>query len=588
MELDYDVSDRDKDEVDLAQLNMLQILHAESPEESFLSSNGSGYDMHKALLVGEAVDREAAASQGEESDTTLSLQEEESERKIAVTVPEEERQREDLQPEVKASDIGSCTHCEVYTVTFGGVYTYSGTASTKKDSHESFVENNDSKIEQRGQVESTRREPSPSQQKELLVDSVVHKDDFMESRPTADTTAPFEMYTMRFEGVHAYSVTPASTPTEDIHKGSDRSIEYKGQTDGYTANGENLSLLKQEKDSGTELEQPVTCASNPLPDSEVVSTNYEVYNASFRGLHSFTATPSLEEKPMKSQKEVNDQQNQIDVHDSTIERLSPLQQQEMSEADSEDNRDGDYKQSTPVLEHQPDNEISNTHCEVYAARFGGVHTFYSTQSSKVDDFDSDEKLEDEAGAGTEEQSQDIVGDGARELSSSCEEGEDSERGATASKENGTKDADTERNALSTPYEVFNMRFGGLQSFTVKSPPKLNDGGINAIESGELATQTTQIDSSELSTEGQVKSQSTPELPSIQSLDEREEPLLSSDHGEMNAHKTALDVVSNTDKRGSQTVSAHLEVYTVTFGGIHTFSATPSLSKDNPHLKVHPV
>ena len=253
--------DSDDNEVD-PELNMMQILHAESPQQSLLVSVPDRCDLHRApSCLPDVDDGDTTSLSDEESccsgqtredvmDTEWQMSEEDegSDTTDFGLLDEEKKAALAVQPSNEPSDTDSCTHCEVYTVTFGGLHAYTATPSTEVD----------------GKLDNEEEEKVDLKQPDQDADVL------LASKVTGGT--PYEVYTMNFGGLYTFTTATSDASTEPKEKSN--------QTEEPPSEREESSLIESDPAEG-KIEE---VQSEP-------ATHYEVYKVSFGGLHTFTATP---------------------------------------------------------------------------------------------------------------------------------------------------------------------------------------------------------------------------------------------------------------------------------------------------------
>ena len=432
-EFDEDKSDQsDKNEVDLAQLNLMQILHAESPQPSLLSVPES-CDLHRAspVCIPDVDDGGDLPSDEESNENSCSEQKNSSYIQTGVDAMAEQQkserdERSDAtdfglinkeeqlatahQPNDKPSDIDdSCTQCEVYTMTFGGLYTVTTTTPSSE-----IDDNGKSHIEEKKSETYLDSAVTCMEDKQDLKQSA---DSGIDAQLTSKTdSTPYEIYTVNFGGLYTFS-----TASPGVDECDDR---------GKLCTEASSSLEQQSRvldvDSSSQGCKSAERALNPpSPDlqsnDKTDSTPYEMYTMSFGGLYAFSST-ALDDDVTETK----------ELMSQTGERLS-----EMGESSE---RDLDLV--VPSMEDKKDKQSYPTVCtpyEVFTVSFGGLHAFTATPS--VDNGDVQEQ-------------RDIL---KVEQEKDCRQM-------------------TDNQAVRTPYEVHTMTFGGLYTFTATlSPPIHADG-----------------------------------------------------------------------------------------------------------------
>ena len=155
------------------------------------------------------------------------------------------------QPSNEPSDTDGCTHCEVYTMTFGGMTAYTATPSIKVDDS--------------GKLDNEEEDTVDLKQPDQDVDV-----DVLLASKAGDT--PYEVYTMNFGGLYTFAATATSDDASELE-------EQPNQTEEPPLEREESSLRDSDPAEGKIDKQPEP------------TTPYEVYTVSFGGLHTFTATP---------------------------------------------------------------------------------------------------------------------------------------------------------------------------------------------------------------------------------------------------------------------------------------------------------
>lgn len=229
----------------------------------------------------------------------------------------------------------------------------------------------------------------------------------------------------------------AESPTQQSSLSSDCSDSHRGQL---------IQCL------------PVDGESASTEEKNESGTNCEVYTVTFRGLYTFSATPSVESEGNGKSCTKEEQQSQTAADDSAGGQPSSLQGQEKERSSSEtledlsatsiEDRD-DGKQSSSASDPQPNHKTISTPIEMYTVSFGGLHTFTAIPSPDLVDRDN--------ARGRHEQEPSP----ARE----CDEAADPQ----------LKHKPDE--SVHTPCEVHRMTFGGLYTFTASTSPGMDDSGI---------------------------------------------------------------------------------------------------------------
>jgi hypothetical protein len=334
--------DSDDNEVD-PELNMMQILHAESPQQSLLVSVPDRCDLHRPpsclpdvddgdtnslsdkesscysepdssgqTREEDAMDEWRMSEEDEGSDTTdLGLLNEEKQAAVLV-----------VQPSDEPSDTDGCTHCEVYTMTFGGMYAYTVMPSTEIDDGGKLDNEEEEKVDLK----------KPDQGEDVLLAS------------KAAGGTPYEVYTMNFGGLYTFTTATGDAVTEP---------EPEEQTEEKLSERDESSLIESDGVEGKIDEQ-----------SESV-TPYEVYTVSFGGLHAFTATPIGDGAGGVNDSEplllATSRTSEADTGSSQM----PTESQEQSEELKVD-KDGNQTM---------DGHAICTPYEVHTVTFGGLYTF---------------------------------------------------------------------------------------------------------------------------------------------------------------------------------------------------------------------
>ena len=327
-EFDEENGDSDKNEVD-PELNMMQILHAESPQQSLVLSAPDRCDLHRAPSclpdiddgdTNSLSDKESSCSEPNSSSQTREdamdewqmSEEDEGSDTTDFGLINEEKQAAAVQPSNELSDFDSCTQCEVYTMTFGGMYAYTATTS---------------KIDDSGRLDTEKEDKLDLKQSDQDID--------VQLASKAGGT-PYEVYTMNFGGLYTFTATTSDDITE---------LEEKpNQTGEQLPEREESSIVDSTEDK-TDKQSEST-------------TPYEVYTVSFGGLHTFTATPSV------SDRDVNNSEL-LPATSKTAEADSSRLPRDVLKVDKDCNQ-------------MTDDRAVYTPYEVHTVTFGGLYTFTAT------------------------------------------------------------------------------------------------------------------------------------------------------------------------------------------------------------------
>ena len=326
----------DESEVD-PELNMMQILHAESPQQSFLLSAPDRCDLHRAPSCLPDVDDGDANSQEGSCDERNTFREDDvdqwqmSEEDEASDITDfgvinEEKQATSVQPSNEPSVTESCAQCEVYTMTFGGMYAYTATPSPEIDDDDKQVD----------------------LEKEDKVDLKPSDQDVDVQLASKTSGTPYEIYTMNFGGLYTFTTTTTSAISNSV-------TELLEEQPNLT--GENL--LEREENSSVESTEPEDKTDKPAEPT----TPYEVYTVSFGGLHTFTATPSS-----VSDGDINNSESSSAMTEADTSQ-KPTESQEQREVLKVDKADCNLA---------IDNHAICTPYEVHTVTFGGLYTFTAT------------------------------------------------------------------------------------------------------------------------------------------------------------------------------------------------------------------
>lgn len=251
-----DKSDSDKNEVN-PEHNMMQILHAESPQQSLILSALDRCDLHRPPSCipdmdngGDSPsDRDSSCSEPNSlredvMDEWQMSEEDEGSDTTDFGLLNKEKQGAAGHPSDKPSDTDNCTQCEMYTMTFGGMYTYTATPSPE--------------------IEDRDKEVKPD---------LKQSDQGVDAQLTSKTdSAPYEIYTMNFGGLYTFNSTTLDDSATELDQYSNQRGEQlpeKGEDD----------LVKSMEDKEDKQSEP--------------TAPYEVYTVKFGGLHTFTTSPSV-------------------------------------------------------------------------------------------------------------------------------------------------------------------------------------------------------------------------------------------------------------------------------------------------------
>ena len=365
-EFDEDEVDLDKNEVD-PERNMMQILHAESPQQSLILSPPDRCDLHRApsCLPGiddinggnSPSDNESSCSEPNSSlsqtregamDEWQMSEEDEGSDTTDFGLLNEKKQGAAGQPNDKPSDTDNCTQCEVYTMTFGGMYTYTATPDN-------------------GKLEEDK--PNLKQSDQDVDAQLTNKTD----------STPYEVYTMNFGGLCTFTVTTLNDDVAELE-------QQPNETGDQLLEKRESGFIESVKDKKEEQSEP--------------TTPYEVYTVSFGGLHTFTVTPSVSENSSEPSSTTSQNteanfpttpykvytvrfgglQTFTTTSDNRNEPLPttsqnteanlelPMEVQEQRESLKVDK---DWKQMA-------DDHAVCTHYEVHTVTFGGLYTFTAT------------------------------------------------------------------------------------------------------------------------------------------------------------------------------------------------------------------
>ena len=607
-----------EDQVDLAQLNLMQqILQCPtaSPRYSVLSDLDLGCDWHRPQSRGTltAVDGEISDSDGGESgeaERNLELSGTSSDSKIDASSLKEKveklqddegKKREkdgtvldkDIWSESKLSDAGTCTRCDVYTVSFQGLHTFSSSSFIEKEvNHESFDASKTELLD--SHVESTNEKLSPSSQpqqeeskeRELEEASVPAVEHDRGNKETASSTSyEVSVYTVSFGGLYTFPATPPSPrPKESNQDELDGGlrVEQKGEQidNSNLSRNELLPSMEEEENAEHKLDSPVTRVeknkdklkeSSPTfdleTDNEIASISYETYTVNFGGISVYTssATSSLEETEKQEVDGGTEKQSQMDVEDSTTGIPSTSQDGENGEMIEEESHNSVEKQFTTDSDCQSGSEGASTTCNVYTVRFGGLLTFSSSsQTLEIDDRDDSEKVPRQADVSSEQSSDVPVCSTGEKLSPSIElaAGSGQREGGVADVEEmspATTTSDTTR----TPFEVFNVSFTSMHNFTSTPCMELTVSDEQSTVDSNLPSPTSTSNSMEQIDHSQSSSSTGGKpWPSKEQVgsDERDK---------------VTDVEEQSPAETSDTTRAPFEVFNVSFSGVHTFTSTPS-------------
>ena len=323
--------DSDKNEVCDPEQNMIQILiHPESSQQSA----PDGCDLHRAPSCLPDIDdgditslssKESSCSEPNSSsqareDTMDEWQISEDDEKSDTTdfgLVNEKNQGAAIHPSDKPNDTDSCIQCEVYTMTFGGVYAYTCTATPSPE------------IDDNSRPEEDKLDLKQSDQ------------DVGVQLASKTSGTPCEVYTIKFGGLYTFSATTSDDATE--------LEEQPNQTGQQLSEREESSLADGMEDKTDKQSEP--------------TTPYEVYTVNFGGLHTFTATPSVSDRNVNNSEALSatSKTAELEANSSQL----PMEIQEQGEVDKDCNQ-------------MTDKHAISTPYEVHTVTFGGLYTFTAT------------------------------------------------------------------------------------------------------------------------------------------------------------------------------------------------------------------
>ena len=338
----------DNNEVDLAQQNMLQILHAESPQQSIMSSDACDLHWPQTPNILVTVDGEAASVVGDEEiisgsgessrvdNLCSSPQDEAKGRECGALDAKDNEKQSCVRLDSKPSDTGNHTHCAVHKVSFGGLHTFFSTSSPPTDcNQESSMQldgEDKSLTDYTEESELEKESQQQGQSNKTATTSLGGHDDFKPFNPALvppsgikGTGTPYEVHTACFRGLHTSSTIPS--PEGCVYRES--TVDGK---DSVQSENDNEDSTGQQATKSSNLD-PVL---DPQPNNKITGTTCEVHAVKFRGLSTFH--PSLRKE----------------------------------------------RKCASMLAVHKDEGVSTQH-EVYTVTFGGLYTFTTTLSPTLCD-----------------------------------------------------------------------------------------------------------------------------------------------------------------------------------------------------------
>ena len=338
-----------------------------------------------------------------------------------------------------------------------------------------------------------------------------------EERSTINTLEPqhttYEVYTMSFGGVHCYY---CGNPAPSMHN-------------DHMTSDDKLELLSQQGQS--EVQPTGTTSTGALEDHNTGS-HYEAYNVSFGGVYTFSSAVSSnvgERKGLPVETEDRLEQQEVELSTSPLRRDDSEAASHLPAADKESNDDAN---ATKALECN-----KKTVSEIYEMKFDGLYTFSTAESPRADSCDNEvpevQKCQEKEECSGKE----------RKLPTS-----DEKTNVSGLRDDEKRSSQHETQNANVSYELFTVSFGGVHTFTsTPSPASHEKKPLGCDDSAPTSTV------------------------------ERPSSLQRQDKGQERAADMMVPkhVDEKTTTSRGQITSTPYEVHTVTYRGLHTFTASCS-------------